>query len=368
MRKLIRCIRYRIVPHYKMFIPEFVKDVFVNRYIQNGGLKKKIWGDCIFEEAISRNIEIFLSPKESGCCCIRQNYVYDMVKAYVFYGVVPDEYFMFQFNVLSKQKKREILSVKTKDLLCFSKPSAFEAWNQLEDKYAFYKMMGTFFKRDVLKIDADSTYESFSLFCDNHKSFILKPLSGQCGQGVSIYKEVNGDLETLFCKLKSISGGVVLEELIKQAKEMSAWNASSVNSVRIPSIATQSGLHILQPFFRTGRKGAYVDNTGAGGVFAAIDEKDGTVITDGYDESGNRYEKHPDSHIQYHGWKIPKWDELLDLVGEVHRSLSSIHHYVGFDFALTDDGWVLIEGNWGQFTGQYCTHRGVRKEFYKLMR
>ena len=27
----------------------------------------------------------------------------------------------------------------------------------------------------------------------------------------------------------------------------------------------------------------------------------------------------------------------------------SDHIYVGWDFALTDNGWVLIEGNWGQF-------------------
>ena len=42
--------------------------------------------------------------------------------------------------------------------------------------------------------------------------------------------------------------------------------------------------------------------------------------------------------------------------------------YIGWDFALTDKGWVLIEGNWGQLVGQYATKVGVKDLFMKYIK
>jgi hypothetical protein len=149
---------------------------------------------------------------------------------------------------------------------------------------------------------------------------------------------------------------------------MAVWNNSCVNTVRMTSFICTDGKHvILQPFIRTGRNGAIVDNAGAGGIFAVFDPETGIVITDGVDESGNRFEKHPDSNIVYRGWQIPYYNELKTLTEIVHRSLPKYHKYVGFDFALSTKGWLLVEGNWGQFVGQIAEQKGVRYQFEKLM-
>ena len=87
-------------------------------------------------------------------------------------------------------------------------------------------------------------------------------------------------------------------------------------------------------------------------------------LTDGVDEMGGRYECHPDSHIKYKGWQIPYYQEMKDLATEIIQMLPSRPKYVAFDFALTPEGWVLVEGNYnGQFVGQIAEHKGVRKEF-----
>ena len=54
---------------------------------------------------------------------------------------------------------------------------------------------------------------------------------------------------------------------------------------------------------------------------------------------------------------------------KIHESLPDYHKYVGFDFALTKDkGWVLVEGNWGDFICQQaCLERGLKKEFMSLI-
>ncbi len=123
----------------------------------------------------------------------------------------------------------------------------------------------------------------------------------------------------------------------------------------------------MQPFFRTGRQGQIVDNAGAGGILSVIDVDTGKILTDGSDEKNHSFDRHPDSNIVYKGWQIPRWDDLLLLVKEIHLSLPKEFVYVGFDFALTKDGWDLIEGNWGQMLGQIAEQRGIKKEFNYFM-
>ena len=59
---------------------------------------------------------------------------------------------------------------------------------------------------------------------------------------------------------------------------------------------------------------------------------------------------------------------LFRSVEELHRTVFNKHIYVAWDFALTDDGWVVIEGNWGQLLGQQTASQvGVRREFHELI-
>ena len=129
----------------------------------------------------------------------------------------------------------------------------------------------------------------------------------------------------------------------------------------------KEGFFVGVPFFRTGRAGSCVDNAGIGGIFANVDATTGILYTDGIDEAGHFYEFHPDSKMKYKGWEIPRWSELLDTVERVHKQCMPHHLYIGWDFALTDTGWVLIEGNWGQFVSQYADHVGFRNRFMRYM-
>ena len=61
------------------------------------------------------------------------------------------------------------------------------------------------------------------------------------------------------------------------------------------------------------------------------------------------------------GFAIPAWDDLLSLAEKLAKVVPE-QKYVGWDFALTDNGWILVEGNTrGQFLHQYCEKKGCRK-------
>ena len=147
---------------------------------------------------------------------------------------------------------------------------------------------------------------------------------------------------------------------------MRKWNYSFVNTVRIPTVLTSKGFYVLGCFLRTGRKGAIVDNAGGGGIFAAIDDKSGMVISDGHDEYGHSYVSHPDSNIQFKGFQLPDWQSVIDIAEKAHRGMPH-HRYIAYDFAHTDSGWILIEGNWGQFLSQFASGVGLKDEFIKYM-
>ena len=56
------------------------------------------------------------------------------------------------------------------------------------------------------------------------------------------------------------------------------------------------------------------------------------------------FEKHPDTGTQFEGNSIPRWDELNALSEKVVRVVPE-QKQVGWDFALSKNGWVMVEGN-----------------------
>ncbi len=291
----------------------------------------------------------------------------DIVKAHICNRMSVEEYFLYDFEHQDYWQRWEWLSDKERmDLML--KYYGENVFAELTDKSFFYHLAKDYFHRDVCFVDNHHSEESFLQFTKNHPRFIVKPLEGSLGANTFV-TEVDSEEKAKETYQSLVKKGCwVVEELIKQHKETEAWNPSSVNTFRVPSFRTKEGVHILQPFFRTGRKGSVVDNAGHGGIFAVFDPETGVITTDGVDEYGGRYETHADSHLKFKGWKIPYWEELKTLVAEVHHSLPEHHRYVGFDFALTNEGqWILVEGNWGQMVGQMAELKGVRKPFIEYI-
>ena len=290
----------------------------------------------------------------------------DMVLCYFYYHIVPWEYKLYHFE--NKQHKERLNYLSDVDrYMCCELLMGAEVYETLKDKYKFYKMLETFYKRPIFCFSNNTLECDLNNFlkCIEGKLFV-KPLDGSLGRNTFIVftKE---EKTNLFVNLKKLKGQWLIEGAISQAASMAEFNISSVNTLRVPSIRVKDKVHILQPFFRTGRNGQIVDNAGAGGILCVIDPSNGIVITDGFDESSNVYECHPDSHKKYKGWQIPYYQELMILVERIHKSLPEKYKYIGFDFALTNEGWDLIEGNWGQFVGQIAAQEGIKNKFDKYL-
>ncbi len=287
----------------------------------------------------------------------------EILKTFLSHQFTVNEFFLYQLRGKGYWELSEYLSdLERKRML--DKVNNQAAYHELTDKGKLYNVAKQYFGREACIVSKENGMKSFEGFTSRHSHFIAKPIEGSTGHGATMLS-VNSlsEMEAIYQSLTE-KGIWIVEELIKQHPAMAQWNPSSVNTLRVPTFYTENGCRILQPFFRTGRKGAVIDNAGQGGIFAVFDPETGIITTDGVDEYGGRYECHPDSGIKYKGWKIPQYKEMVELAAKIIHELPSHPQYVGFDFALTPNGWVLVEGNYnGQFLGQMAELKGVRKQF-----
>ena len=76
--------------------------------------------------------------------------------------------------------------------------------------------------------------------------------------------------------------------------------------------------------------------------------------------AGELYEFHPDTGVYFQGSLIPRWNELNELLEKIVRVIPG-QKQVGWDFALSKDGWVLVEANTSPALQSFDLTHGLRK-------
>lgn len=323
-------------------------------FLNVGSFKRQV------QEAFSR----FLSEEEKNDMKLRKELYGDIKRCFYVYLTTPQEYFLFGFKDNKDDAYRTTFlsdNVKIRTLLKVTGEKAFV--EELIDKMGFYRLCSDYFQRKCMLFNEHTKLEDF-LECFNGKAVFAKVMNGSFGSGAVSFDVSNKEA---YEKLKKTGKTYIVEERITQSIEMAKWNQSSVNTIRVPSFLYNGKFEIVKPVLRTGRAGSIVDNAGGGGIISCINVETGVIESGGNNEANQHFETHPDSGMRFIGWRVPHWEELKSLVEEIHRKCMSNHRYIGWDFALTENGWVLIEGNWGQFLSQYVDKVGLKDKFMEYV-
>lgn len=344
----------------------FVSDLFYFLHIDDLLIRL---GSKSFENAIENAIEKFRPELKKTSNTEIEKVKNEIRHSYYVCKSSPDEYFLMGLYNFDDEGKRSFVTDKFLYMTMSRLSSRKKHDEEIENKWNFYKLATPYFKRQAVGIFTNRDFDDFKRVALDIHDLILKPLDACMGKGISAVNITNEEqAKMVFDSMIEKGGAWIVEERIRQTKEMAIWCESCVNTVRFLSILNKNtGFHAIKPFLRTGRKGAIVDNAGSGGIFANVDVKSGILCTCGIDELGNRYIEHPDTHIKFEGWQIPQYNQLVDMVKEMHEKIMPTHPYIGWDLALTDKGWVVIEANWGQFVNQYIDHVGLKKEFLQYV-
>lgn len=286
---------------------------------------------------------------------------------YIFGGVYQ-QYFQYDFkNKTIAQRMEYIGSFEMTDFVL--KNGTKHGEKVLHDKYESYQKFEKFYSRKIIKINNSEDISDFLLFCENNKSFIAKPINSNGGHGIKIYNlETQTSIE-IFTELLAM-GGAVCEELISQCDEMAKYHPQSVNTVRVVTFYDNEKLSLVFAMLRMGSGDSSVDNTSAGGISAAVDVETGRVTSRGLVRMNKEnvfFDNHPDTDVRIKDSVIPQWNELIDMLKQLVTVLEE-QKCVGWDLALTDNGWIMVEGNPNPLfsTIQVLEQHGYREKIERL--
>ena len=292
----------------------------------------------------------------------------DMVYCRVHYNLSFKEYFLFGFKNKSHLKRKNFITNMNRQNYLYMLGEK-EGQEILNDKYKTYEILKKFYKRDIIKINNEN-FKEFNDYIKKHPIFVKKPIDSSFGKGIELINSKDyKDPKKLFSYVLE-DGPVILEEQIIQHKTTASLHPESLNTIRIVTYRDEKDNVFIQlPFMKIGQGSSFVDNGGAGGMFARIDKETGKLITDGKDENNIVYKYHPDTNIKIKGFQIPEWNKAIKLAKEAALAFDKTR-YIGWDIAITNKNEVLIvEGNGKtQFLGQQMTDEiGKKKELEKLI-
>jgi hypothetical protein len=286
------------------------------------------------------------------------------------HGTFYEEYDLYGFATLGETERRGYLTDAVRDRIC-RRVNSRKGERIIQNKWLTHQHLRQYYHRKVWHLTSIETVETILNSGIDIHELVAKPTNLCGGRGVRLLvsnneTECRHTLESLLHHQGKQQTDWIIEQRIVQDERLAQWNPDSVNTIRINTFHRNGTIRHFTSFIRTGRKGSFVDNGAQGGLFASIDDTTGVIFTDGYDEHGQRHPIHPDSHVPFKGQPIPRWDELMKLSVDMAKNLPSMV-YIGWDFALTPDGWEPVEANRGEFVAQQMTQgRGLRKEFEKM--
>lgn len=175
---------------------------------------------------------------------------------------------------------------------------------------------------------------------ERNMPFIIKP-TVDASTGKNVMKITSScDYSRIF---KTIGEDFIAQEVIKQSKQTSVLNPSSLNTIRVSSLYLNGKFSIVSMVVRMGKKNSVVDNLGAGGLMLGIHD-DGSFYDFAYD---SKYAKSVDNDgVIFKGKGIDNIEVIKSFIEDLHVKHLPHMSFIGWDIALNkDDEPVLIEAN-----------------------
>lgn len=240
----------------------------------------------------------------------------------------------------------------------------------MEDKNIFLKQFRSLVKRTTHSYNdlKDNILRVDELLNHSSKRIVLKNSLGQVGAEVEVLeiKDINSSNLLDYMDTK---GYDLAEEYVEQHSSIMDLSSSGLNTVRIFTQWHNDSLYYLGARFRISVN-SQVDNMGAGNLAAPVDLETGIVNGSGVysDITKEAVDSHPVSGKPIAGFKLPFWDEVLELSRRA-AELTPENRSVGWDIAITENGPELIEGNhnWCKLLWQLPVKQGLKAELKRFL-
>lgn len=220
-----------------------------------------------------------------------------------------------------------------------------------------------------------NSIESLLSYLDRYGVCVIKPITGGGGNGVLIIKKNRG---ILYCNNQEIEikdfdiiirnlNNNFISEYIKQGKYGNELNQKTTNTIRILTMVSPETKKAFIPIAvqRIGNKNsAPSDNWTQGGFSAEIDLDSGQLgpgITYPVNGKLEWHDTHPENNTNIKDKIIPNWLNIKEQILMAANKVPFIK-YIGWDIVVTDEGYMVIEGNNYSDVNLLQIHRPLLKD------
>ena len=198
--------------------------------------------------------------------------------------------------------------------------------------------------------------------CNNMNEVIIKPSRKSKGKDIQLFSVNEGitDLEgkTIRQLFKEYAKDFMIQKKVRQHKDMSALNPSSLNTLRILSYRSDMEVLIIYSVVRIGRLNQVIDNQSAGGLSTTI-SPEGKLGKFSFGAVGSDRIEVTDTGIKLEGYQIPSFDKAIEFVKRLHFKLP-FFNIIGWDVAIEENGEpILVEYNTGPGLSQSAFGSGM---------
>ncbi len=222
----------------------------------------------------------------------------------------------------------------------------------------------------------EASFDGIFKLLRQEKLLALKPSAGTHGDGFYRMEYADGKYlingkemteDEIVGMISGFKSVYVITEYLFMHHELKKIYPNAVNTIRV-AVVNQSAYEpkIMQTYMRIGSsKSGFTDNVGYGGICAKVDTATGRYYCPEQlrDHKFTPCPKHPDTGVEIEGI-VPNWDYMCEGVLNICRFMPELE-YLGFDIAITDDGFKIIEINIHQDLHKVAEHSPEFKQFYQ---
>ena len=177
-------------------------------------------------------------------------------------------------------------------------------------------------------------------------AIFIKAATDSCGgKGVAYIEK--GQTDELNKFIEKQSGDLVVQRPFVQHPSIAQLNPSSVNTLRILSLLTETGVKFYSSIIRIGVGNTKVDNASQGGIFCGIND-DGSLKDTAYRLTGESFKSHPDNGTTFSGYKLVGYDKARELIEKAHPMVPSFR-MISWDIVIDESGEAhILEANFAK--------------------
>ena len=156
-----------------------------------------------YYEEVEKTLNLYLTEEQKKDAKYVKALKKDLLNCWLSLRIYPPEYFLYEFEKLNDNQRREYISdIERWEVL--HKLFGAKVRHEHADKWLFYQMAKPYFHRDACKVGGDAPKSDYLAFVAKHPRFFVKELEGCFGRNAYILEVSSPGIDRVLRKPRDL--------------------------------------------------------------------------------------------------------------------------------------------------------------------